>query len=785
MASLASHPIGAITLFDEGYDVGFTCAAVNACYCKQHGYGFHAAVLTRKEMEVVCKGRHFAWAKVALLRWLFADDADATTSIGSEIAEILLARIGTKARSELATSQWIVWLDADLMVTNHTKPLTAFLGSGAKDLVLGEDMADLDWLNTGLVACRTSSSWCRSLWSRVWDEGSPDFHQGEFWDQSGLCGCLYHWGEFQPTVVGGKRTDAPSPETPWFSWQGGPQIKETHHLRVLSSGHLQNNNPRFAQFAFHAAGMKDKSRCCRFVISSGALQGLHVFNDSAYNCPSLRTQVFREALDRVRSSAQIPYLWGWPRARRYVWSREVAIPCLGARGSATEQDRCAPLICSAVVPEHLSFQNLSEGRYGELLVDVHDRAPVYVDDAPPACRPFGFGSRVRLWEMIDYAMGHPPSQHAVLREMDSERLWRTRWNPWQDNSFGASPSKDMPFPKWVGFDIGNLPVPSSSILEIAPPGAVTRMHQPLRGDAGWLIWQLEGVQQIALVSTVPRHIQAAACEEFTLLGSHQSRYDPWDDPNAEVYTAVLCKGEALLVPAGWFFTARTLQPSMCLAGAVNERMSTPAPAKTPVGSSRQAAVRLLQDLDSQGFKKNVLGIGRQGSPPRVQRFNAVCHVEIYRGLKGDMVRSTRADDAPQVLHLGADSSLGKIDQLVRSMSLGERALAAFNEPQSGGPIAVDVELLAVRLPAERAGRPSSFELYTKAWWTWFEDPASWQPLPGNSGLEKGVGQRCKRCMSFAASLRCSRCSSTFYCCKACQREDWPVHRVSCRQPASA
>jgi len=249
-----------VTLFNDDYEVGFVCAAVNALYGKQHDLPVYPLVLSRAEMDVLCEGRHYAWAKVALLRWIFAAEGDAElTSSGA--AKVLGAHLDGAARSDLAAAGWIIWVDADLMVVDHARDLRTFL-RGSKDLVLGEDMADLDWLNTGLVACRTDSPWVRGIWAKFWCEGDPAFHQDEFWDQSAICGCLARWGErgFRPTVVGGKPTGLPAPERPWFSWQGGLRVKETEHLLVLNAGGWQINNPRYAQFAFHAAGMKDKAQ---------------------------------------------------------------------------------------------------------------------------------------------------------------------------------------------------------------------------------------------------------------------------------------------------------------------------------------------------------------------------------------------------------------------------------------------------------------------------------------------------------------------------------------------
>ena len=286
----------ALTAFDEEYDAGSLCAAANACYCHRHGVHLETLVLTRCEMYVLCEGSAFdTWCACEIserredlrvlgssldlplaghlltlkgvtshgprwhsLRWLF-DEGMSSATLDSRIGHV---------KDALASYHTLLWLDADLVITNHNQAFDVFLEN--KDLVLGEDMADLDWLNTGLFACQTQSAWVRSLWERVWAEGDPAFHQNEFWDQSALCSCLALWSEFNPATVGGKKR-RPSCSDPWFSWQGGPRRKRTEHLLVHSAGVFQTNNPRSAQFAFHAAGMKDKKRSIQFIIESGGL----------------------------------------------------------------------------------------------------------------------------------------------------------------------------------------------------------------------------------------------------------------------------------------------------------------------------------------------------------------------------------------------------------------------------------------------------------------------------------------------------------------------------------
>ena len=48
-------------------------------------------------------------------------------------------------------ADYLVWIDADAMVLHHHRRFEEFVeaASGA-DFIVGEDMADTDWLNTGL-----------------------------------------------------------------------------------------------------------------------------------------------------------------------------------------------------------------------------------------------------------------------------------------------------------------------------------------------------------------------------------------------------------------------------------------------------------------------------------------------------------------------------------------------------------------------------------------------------------------------------------------------------------
>ena len=42
-----------------------------------------------------------------------------------------------------------------------------------------------------------------------------------------------------------------------------------------------------------------------------------------------------------------------------------------------------------------------------------------------------------------------------------------------------------------------------------------------------------------------------------------------------------------------------------------------------------------------------------------------------------------------------------------------------------------------------------------------------------------VHTECAHCGRKEAALTCAGCMLTIYCCKACQRKDWPLHKAWC------
>lgn len=65
--------------------------------------------------------------------------------------------------------------------------------------------------------------------------------------------------------------------------------------------------------------------------------------------------------------------------------------------------------------------------------------------------------------------------------------------PWMD-VMGKSGGVTSPAPS-----LGSLLALDTCTLNLAPPNAELQMHRPRAGDSGWLLWQLEGKQQVRTV----------------------------------------------------------------------------------------------------------------------------------------------------------------------------------------------------------------------------------------------------------------------------------------------
>lgn len=236
-----------VTAFDTNYEVGFLCSVVNEAYCQSKQYTFKRILLSPEDMQQLAGGRHLAWAKVALLLEL-VQGMD-----GGHRSVLNLRQLSMDSLDY----DYIVWIDADAMILDHAVRLEYFVKvAGGADFIIGEDMADTDLLNTGLMFFRRASPWCQRILRRWWEESDQRWHQEVCWDQTGLCRLLCQDGldrlSCHPEKVAGER-----PGPGWFSWARGTRYKRWEHLFVVDCGSFNFKYLNNCRFVFHAVGERE------------------------------------------------------------------------------------------------------------------------------------------------------------------------------------------------------------------------------------------------------------------------------------------------------------------------------------------------------------------------------------------------------------------------------------------------------------------------------------------------------------------------------------------------
>lgn len=232
-----------VTAFDTNYEVGFLCSVVNEAYCQSKQYTFKRILLSPENMQQLAGGRHLAWAKVALLLELVQGNGGHRSVLNRQLSV------------DSQNYDYIVWIDADAMILDHSVPLEYFVevAQGA-DFIIGEDMADTDLLNTGLMFFRRASPWCQRILRRWWEESDQRWHQEVCWDQTGLCRLLCQDGldRLSCQKVAGER-----PGPGWFSWARGTRYKRWEHLFVFDCGSFNFKYLNNCRFVFHAVGERE------------------------------------------------------------------------------------------------------------------------------------------------------------------------------------------------------------------------------------------------------------------------------------------------------------------------------------------------------------------------------------------------------------------------------------------------------------------------------------------------------------------------------------------------
>ncbi|CAK0805136.1 unnamed protein product [Prorocentrum cordatum] len=682
-----SHNFAVLTNFDEDYEVGYLCAAVNEAYCQRWGYRFVPLCLTREDMGRVCDGRHFAWAKLALLSWLF------TPRRCSPVArEVLERKLGEAGRAALLSSvDYLVWIDGDAMVVDHDVPLSQFVSG--KPLVLAEDMSWADWVNTGVLLVQAGSPWVRELWADAWE------------------------------TEGNKHAMSASAR------------RETSNLTVLDAASLQFANPLHAQFVLHLCGFSSKLGLCRTTISLGVLRGARLpQRPPGHRLSGPKWQAALLFLHGALQSAG-PRPWGWlPRCAGALGaaasgaSLGLALPrCTAeeamarwAQGGAGEQ----PVLAEVAPPPHWSLAELRR-RHGDRRIPMEDCSPLRADDRPRSGRFPPRGARGALWQLCDYARGLPPPCHPLLGSLDPGRLWRaTRWQPWHPQEAGAEDPPDAP---WECGGAGeslkalggsgeverelNAGLRALSAVHVLPPGARLRLQRPFDGKrAHAAIWHLEGDCEYRMFAPDMACRLGKGSDVAPLFDASQSSVDAWESTDAPQHVSVVVRqGGVLLVPAGWWIASVSLsaalvvwRPWIChrrsadlLRGEQEGAAALRAFRLQPSRAEEFAGIlRRLRGPDAPPWCKEVIRGGLGSAHAREPTFSAVVHVDRFSA-DGSGVSSTRLAPAP-------------------SMALGERALVALRgggaESPRGAATLLELELLAALAPApEVLGAPPGHE----------------------------------------------------------------------------
>lgn len=173
----ASLGVLIITAYSSDYAPGPVCEAVNRAYATRHSYQFHAEVVAPAEMLAAIAPRTaFTWYKVRMIR-------DAIR------------------RAPAGGYHFIMWLDADAVVSDLARPLQSLVSLGVgRDLVIGEDLSSACLVNCGAMIIR-ATPWSESLWRQLWEGNlSRRFHSKPYHEQSALIRLLVEHGELEATL---------------------------------------------------------------------------------------------------------------------------------------------------------------------------------------------------------------------------------------------------------------------------------------------------------------------------------------------------------------------------------------------------------------------------------------------------------------------------------------------------------------------------------------------------------------------------------------------------------
>lgn len=231
------------TGFSLNYTVGHLCSAVNRAYAARHGYGWRCDAIPLEQMSSLLGGAFGSWYKVLMINRLLEEcQFDSSGECYSHI----------------------MWIDADAVVVDHSKKVEELIELAGRhtELIVAEDMTPCCLLNAGVLIIRCSP-WSRALWSDLWSQKwTMKYRDTPFYEQSALIRWLQSHGErLQDASVSASASTAARAEAthveedvvakdenareqggaPFHSYRGGPTVKRTAHLCIVSHEMLNTN----------------------------------------------------------------------------------------------------------------------------------------------------------------------------------------------------------------------------------------------------------------------------------------------------------------------------------------------------------------------------------------------------------------------------------------------------------------------------------------------------------------------------------------------------------------
>jgi hypothetical protein len=163
---------------------------------------------------------------------------------------------------------YLMWIDADAIVIDHSISLDYFINLGrGSDLIISEDIHKGCLINSGVMLVRLTE-WSRSLWHDVWhSERSKRYHNVYFYDQSALMRALRARDVGLEQVRPFHSFDAGGPQGPKFfrhvcvltHLQFNTNEGVSMHGDSKAIEHINPEEPRCrAEFVFHALGPWNK-----------------------------------------------------------------------------------------------------------------------------------------------------------------------------------------------------------------------------------------------------------------------------------------------------------------------------------------------------------------------------------------------------------------------------------------------------------------------------------------------------------------------------------------------